>query len=132
MAGATKSGRQTRPRILLAEDDLAIAALLKRALSTQYDVIHAEDGPGALALAAKPPLPDLALLDVMMPGIDGFGVAQRFKLMPNLARLPIIFLTAKDTPRDHIKGIQAGGRAYITKPFKLTEVLEKVRKALGS
>jgi DNA-binding response OmpR family regulator len=78
------------------------------------------------------PRPDLLLLDIMMPGLDGLDVARRVRLNPELKKIPIIFLTAKSTPGDVIKGIQHGARSYITKPFKLDEVLSKVKKALNT
>lgn len=130
MAGRSTE-QQRRARVLVAEDDPAIASLLERALRAEFEVMLAADGPEALAIASKDPPPDLALLDVMLPGIDGFGLAQRFKLLPQIRRLPVIFVTALDTPQDKIKAIQAGGRAYITKPFKLSDVLAKVHSALG-
>ena len=125
------AGPSTRKRILLAEDDSAIRDLLTRALSPTYDVVVAGDGAAALAAADTEPPPQLVLLDVMMPGIDGFAVAQRLRSNPRLKRVPIIFLTAKDTALDQIKGIQSGARHYITKPFKLEDVMAKVRKAVG-
>jgi DNA-binding response OmpR family regulator len=119
--------------VLVAEDDPAIRLLLARALnSADYDVLLAEDGPSALALLGKDPPPDLALLDVMMPGFDGFGVVQRMKLLPNAKRVPVIFLTARDAPPDIIHGIQVGARHYITKPFAIKDVLSKVQKVLGT
>jgi CheY-like chemotaxis protein len=117
--------------ILIAEDDAAIAVMLARILREEYEVVHVEDGPAALARAGASPLPDLLLLDVMMPGMDGLDVAKRIRLNPKLKRIPIIFLTAKSTPADVIKGIQYGARNYITKPFKIDDVLSKIRKALS-
>jgi DNA-binding response OmpR family regulator len=121
----------TKRRIVVAEDDPAIAAMLEKLLSQQYEVSVAHDGRQALLLAAKPPRPALLLLDVMMPGLDGLGVAAEVKKNPELKSVPIIFLTAKTGATDVIKGIQSGARHYITKPFKLDEVLAKVKKALG-
>lgn len=120
-----------RRRIVVAEDDPAIAAMLTKVLSQHYDVSVAHDGKQALALALQSPRPALLMLDVMMPGLDGLGVAAEIKKDPQLKSIPIIFLTAKSGATDVIKGIQSGARHYITKPFKLDDVLAKVKKALG-
>src|SRR4029079_17850144 len=87
-------------------------------------------GTEALAIADRVK-PHLALLDVMMPGLDGYSTAQRLKLLPGLKNLAIVFLTAKSGPMDVVKGIQSGARFYVSKPFKMDELLAKVRKALG-
>ena len=120
-----------RRRIVIAEDDPAIAAMLEKVLAPLYDVVTAHDGKAALALALQQPRPSLLILDVMMPGLDGHGVAAELKKSPELKSVPIIFLTAKSSATDVIKGIQSGARHYITKPFKIDDVLAKVKKALG-
>lgn len=127
MSGAPANRR----RIVIAEDDRAIAAMLQKVLAQDYDVVVAHDGRTALALASQPPRPALLLLDIMMPLLDGLGVAAEAKKHPELKSVPIIFLTAKSGATDVIKGIQSGARHYITKPFKIEEVLAKVKKALG-
>lgn len=127
---AAKSAR-AKKRVLIAEDDPDIARLLERALSKKYSVTLVDDGFGAVAAATKPPEPHLILLDVMMPGLDGFAVVERLKLFPRVARVPVIFLTARDDPKAAIAGIQRGARHYITKPFRLTDVLDKVSRLLG-
>jgi len=119
-----------RKRILIADDDPAIAKMLSRLLGRDHDVVVAEDGATAVALATKEPTPDLALLDIMMPVMDGLTVAQQIKNHPNLKKIPIIFITARSTPMDVIRGIQVGARSYITKPFTLDDVRDKVSKAL--
>jgi putative two-component system response regulator len=116
---------------VIAEDDQAIAAMLEKVLLNDYDVSVAHDGRTALALASQPPRPALLLLDVMMPHLDGLGVAAEIRKVPELKSIPIIFLTAKSGATDVIKGIQSGARHYITKPFKIDDVLAKVKKALG-
>ncbi len=116
--------------MLVAEDDDSIARMVIKVLGRQYIVDHAVDGTQAVALASKSP-PHLVILDVMMPGLDGFAVAQQLKIIPALRSVPIIFLTAKSHPTDVVKGIQSGARHYLTKPFKIDDLLAKVKKSLG-
>lgn len=118
-------------RILIAEDDPAICTMLSKVLSQHYDVVVTSDGKSALALAGESPAPDLLLLDVMMPGLDGHAVAAAVRQLPGLKAIPIIFLTAKTGPSEVIKGIQSGARHYITKPFKIDDLVLRVKKALG-
>jgi DNA-binding response OmpR family regulator len=126
----TKLEPALKKRILVAEDDPTIADMLVRYLSATYDVVLARDGHEAIARASSA-VPDLVLLDVMMPGIDGFGVVQRLRLLHPKRKIPVIFLTARDAPQDIIAGIQHGARQYITKPFKLKDVLDRVKSVLG-
>ena len=118
-------------RIVVAEDDPAIAGILLKVLSQFYDVTVTNDGASAVAAASKQPPPDLLLLDVMMPGKDGHAVAAAVRALPGLKSIPIIFLTAKTGPAEVIKGIQSGARHYLTKPFKIDDLVQKVKKALG-
>jgi DNA-binding response OmpR family regulator len=79
------------------------------------------------------PIPDLMICDVMLPGMDGFALARLAKTSEwsGWSNVPIIFLTARTTPRDMIEGIQSGARHYVTKPFKLKDLQDKVKKILG-
>lgn len=120
-----------RKRILIAEDDPAIATMLIRVLGRHYEVEHAATGKAALSRAGSPPPPHLILLDVMMPDLDGFSVASGVRGIPHLKQVPIIFLTARTGPMDVIKGIQTGARHYIQKPFSIDDVLSKVKKTIG-
>jgi DNA-binding response OmpR family regulator len=120
-----------RKRVLIAEDDPAIATMIMKVLSQHYQVTLATDGNMAVQLASKPPPPELLLLDVMMPGRDGHAVAAAIRNLPGLKSVPIIFLTAKSAPGEVIKGIQSGARHYITKPFKIDDLVLRVKKALG-
>lgn len=124
------SSSPPKKRILVADDDPAISRLLERVLSRDYDVVTSSDGRGALSLAMKQK-PHLFILDVMMPGIDGFALAQQLRAVPELKTAPIIFLTARDGALDTIKGIQVGARHYLTKPFKIEDLTAKVKKTLG-
>lgn len=119
----------TRRRVLVAEDDEGIATILVRTLGLDFDVSLARNGHEAVALAGQT-RPDLLLLDVMMPGIDGLQVSRLVRKLDGLGHVPIIFLTAKDRPADVISGIQHGARHYITKPFKIADVRDKVKKVL--
>ncbi len=132
MSGApSKAGLIPKKKILIADDDPAISRLLERVLGGEFSVTTASDGQTALTLG-KQITPHLFLLDVMMPGMDGFRLAEQLRLVPNLKGVPIIFLTARDQPLDTIKGIQAGARHYITKPFKIDEILSKVKKTINA
>ncbi len=122
---------QPKPRILVVEDDPDVRNLIVRALSLDYDVTAAESGTRALELLTQPPAPALIISDIMMPGMDGLTMAKRVKESPNLAHVAIIFLTAKTTPKDTIAGINAGARLYMTKPFRVPELLDKVKKLLS-
>src|SRR5262245_54234254 len=104
--------------------------MLVRILSVRYEVHRAHDGKEALALADRI-RPNLVLLDVMMPGLDGYTAAQQIRLLPTMKSVAIIFLAAKGGPMDVVKGIQVGARFYLTKPFKMDDLLTKVKKALG-
>jgi len=129
-AGPLSGQPPPRKRILVADDDPAISRLLERILGQEFDVYTASDGRAALTLAGQIN-PHLLVLDVMMPALDGFAVAAQVRLVPHLKNVPIIFLTARDNALDTIKGIQAGARHYITKPFKIDDVTSKVRKTLN-
>lgn len=129
MSGASPPAR--KKRVLVAEDDSAIATLLVRVLGQHYEVVHAADGTRALALAAEEPAPSLLLLDVMLPGADGYTIATRVRDIRHLKNVPIIFLTARTAVPDVIRGIQHGARHYIHKPFKIDDVLAKVKKTIG-
>lgn len=124
------SSKPPKKRVLVADDDPSISRLLERVLAREFDVVTTSDGLGALALATKI-RPQLMILDVMMPGLDGFQLAQRLRAVPELKNVPIIFLTARDGPLDTIKGIQAGARHYMTKPFKIDDLITRVKKILG-
>src|SRR5690606_22745115 len=105
------STKTIKKRVLVADDDPSISRLLERILSQDYDVVTASDGQTALTLASQIK-PNLMILDVMMPGLDGFQLAGKARAVPQLKTVPIIFLTARDGPLDTIKGIQVGARHY--------------------
>ena len=114
-------------RVMIVEDDPAIAELLSRTLNRFYEVYVEIDGARAVPTATEF-RPDVILLDVNLPNMDGFAIAQQMKDSAVLSKIPIIFLTARDRSLDVVKGIQVGAKHYITKPFKIDDVLKKVQK----
>ncbi|OGX07967.1 MAG: hypothetical protein A2Z88_04725 [Omnitrophica WOR_2 bacterium GWA2_47_8] len=123
---------QLRKSILLVDDDPAILKTLKSALlSSGYSVLTAASGEKGLQVA-KNQKPDLILLDVLLPGIKGREVCIKLKNAPETSRIPVMFLTAKDSPDDVEAEIKAGGLAHITKPVNTSKLLEEIRKAIGS
>src|SRR5689334_22991426 len=118
-----------RKTVLVAEDDPSTAELVRRALAMEFEVRVAKNGHEALEFAEIEPRPSVFVLDVMMPGMDGFAVAAALRADESSKHVPIIFLTAKDRPMDVIAGIQKGARYYLTKPFKIEELRDKVRRA---
>lgn len=116
--------------ILVIEDDESVRSLVVKQLSTEYTVYQAPEAQSALALLATIRPPDLIVCDVMMPGMTGIQFAKQLKTHDVFKQIPIIFLTAKTGALDVIEGINAGARHYITKPFNMKELLEKVAKAI--
>ena len=116
--------------VLVVEDAPDVRALVVRALSLDYDVIATENGSQALSRLGERPLPALIISDIMMPDLDGLQLAAKVKANAETAHVPIIFLTSRGTPKDIIAGIKAGARHYIPKPFRVTELLEKVARVL--
>ena len=117
-------------QILLVDDHPDNLAVLSTVLEREgYRIMFAKDGATALELAQKA-LPDLILLDVMMPGIDGFETCRRLKANPKTSDIPIIFLTARIDTSDVVEGFQAGGVDYIHKPFEDKELQVRVATQL--
>jgi DNA-binding response OmpR family regulator len=117
--------------VVLAEDDPDVRQLLVQNLGREYRVFEAADGQAVLELLARIARPAVVILDINMPRLDGLGVAAEIKGTPQLKDVPIIFLTCMDAATDVIKGIQAGARSYITKPFTISKLMAKVAKATG-
>jgi DNA-binding response OmpR family regulator len=120
-----------KKRILVVEDDPQTAALLAKLLSMDYEVVQVSDGAEALWELQQDPPPDLFVADVMLPEMDGLSVIREMKQNPRTRGIPVIIITAKDSPKDVIEGINTGAKHYITKPFKGAEVLDKVKRAIG-
>jgi len=114
-------------RVLVVEDEQNIADFIRRGLVYKgYDVDVARSGEDALE-TARERLPDLVILDIMLPGIDGVEVCRRLRAADDL---PIIMLTARDAVSDKVQGLESGADDYMTKPFEFDELLARVRAAL--
>ena len=118
------------PRILIADDDPSVLLLLEMLFIAEgFDVVTACDGFAALELAVLE-LPDVILLDVMMPEMDGLVLARELRARAETDITPIVFVSARADADDVAAGRAAGGRAYVTKPFDPDELLAVVRAAL--
>jgi two-component system sensor histidine kinase/response regulator len=129
MSMAQESGlaAEEQPIVLLVDDTPANLGVLFEHLDEHgYRVLVAEDGEEAVDLAERVG-PDVILLDVMMPGMDGFETCERLKAQPQTRDIPVIFMTALTDTRDKVKGFRAGAVDYVTKPFQHEEVLARVR-----
>ena len=116
--------------ILVIDDEKDLIELLSYNLGKEgYDVIAASDGQAGLDVVKKH-RPDLVVLDVMMPGLDGLQVCQRLRADPRTGRVPIIMLTAKATETDRIVGLELGADDYVTKPFSPREVIARVKAVM--
>lgn len=115
-----------KPTILLVDDTPDNIALLSALLKDRYRLKVATNGAKALQIASAVPHPDLILLDVMMPEMDGHEACRRLKAAPETAAIPVIFLTSRTEPEDEAVGLSLGAVDYITKPISPSMVLERV------
>lgn len=114
-------------RILVVDDEPRYVRLMEANLISEgYEAMKAYDGQSAVEMVADKQ-PDLVLLDVMMPGLDGFGACERIR---EFSSVPIIMVTAKGEEQDRVRGLDVGADDYIVKPFSATEVLARVRAVL--
>jgi diguanylate cyclase (GGDEF)-like protein len=120
----------TGPSILVAEDSGVVRAVLRQHLEAQgYSVIEAEDGDAALH-ECRSRAPDAVLLDIEMPGLDGYQVLAALKADPDLAELPVVFLTGRTSTEDVVEGLRLGAHDYLKKPFEASELIARVSAAV--
>jgi DNA-binding response OmpR family regulator len=117
--------------LVVVDDDPSIRAMLLHTLGKTYTIYEARDGQEAKYILEAIPAPDGIVCDVMMPRLDGVELAKALRKDKALQRVPILFLTAKDGAMDVIAGINAGARHYVTKPFKIADVVAKVALMTG-
>lgn len=119
-------------KIVLAEDEPQIARLTIFKLEKEgFEVIWEKDGGAALE-SVKNNKPDLVLLDIMMPVMDGYQVLKKIKENDDLKMIPVIMLTAKGQERDVISGIEMGAEDYVVKPFRPAELVARIKRILGA
>ena len=119
------------PTILVVDDQEPNVQLVCGFLLDEgYEVVPASSGPQALERIASQ-LPDLILMDVLMPGMDGFALCERVRLIPECAAIPVIFLSAADESEFIVRALESGGVDYITKPFRKAELIARVRTHLA-
>jgi len=125
--GGSESRATSSGRILIVDDEQAIRLVCRLNLQEAgFDTLEAEDGTSALALA-RAELPDLILLDIMLPEVDGWRVAEELRAKPETRGIPILFLSARSERSDEARAYELGGVGYITKPFDPISMTEKVR-----
>lgn len=127
---ATEQANESKSKILVVDDLLENLRLLSTLLVEEgYDVKRSPDGPMALSNVPRFQ-PDLVLLDIMMPEMDGYAVCKQLKANPNTADIPVIFLSALDLTFDKIKAFEVGAADYINKPFHPAEVIARVKNQI--
>ncbi|MCZ7402156.1 MAG: response regulator [Candidatus Methanoperedens sp.] len=125
-----KSFSDTRQKIIIVDDEMATLLPLKRSLESEdYIVIEACDGYEAIK-KAKAEMPELIILDIMLPGIDGIEVCSLLKNDVLTKKIPVIMLTARDEIRHKVKGLEIGADDYVTKPFNLNELKARIKSVL--
>jgi twitching motility two-component system response regulator PilG len=118
-------------KILVVEDEESLLMLERILLSSKgYSVTGVMDGKAAMAEVTANP-PDLVILDIMLPEMDGFEVCRQIKENPATNAIPVVMLTAKKSNQDVTRGMEVGADAYITKPFKSAKVIEVIEGLLG-
>jgi two-component system alkaline phosphatase synthesis response regulator PhoP len=126
-----KEGKDAKTRVLVIDDEAPIRLLCRVNLEAEgMEVLEASDGPSGLEEARREK-PDVILLDVMMPALDGWRVAEQLLDDPSTQDIPIIFLTARAEFRDRARGLVIGGVDYVTNPFNPLELAALVRDLLG-
>ena len=121
-----------RHRVLVVEDEPENRLFIGLMLRTEgYEVVEAEDGHCALEMLEQGPLPELILLDVMMPGLNGWQVFQRLREDPRWAGIPVVMLTALAQRADVERAVELGVDGYLTKPFEPADLIHKMEETLS-
>jgi two-component system response regulator MprA len=128
--GSVPAPGEPRPKLLIVDDEQSIVDFIRLGMRYEgFQVEHVGNGYGALDLASRL-RPDIIILDVMLPDIDGLEVCQRLRGTEATANIPILMLTAKDEVPDRVAGLESGADDYLTKPYSFDELLARVRALL--
>lgn len=119
-----------RQKILIVDDEPLNISIVAEILSNEYDLLVATNGEKVLQIVSADPKPNLILLDIMMPGMSGFDVAELLKQKPETANIPIIFLTAKHDNESIVKGFEIGAVDFVSKPFQKEELVARIKNTL--
>ena len=123
--------KQKQKIVILAEDDRTIARLIIFKLEKEgFRVIHFLNGEGVVDAVSKI-LPDIVILDVMMPIQDGISILKEIKANPKIKHIPVVILSAKGQEKDIIKGMEIGASDYISKPFSPSELIVRIKRILS-
>ncbi|MCP4753722.1 MAG: response regulator [Proteobacteria bacterium] len=122
---------ETKFKIMAVEDEPSTQVFLQEILEDEYELLIASSGEEALRVVDGFK-PDIVLLDIMMPGIDGYEVCRRIRTQHGLTKVKIVFLSAKTMARDLSKGYEVGADDYLVKPFEHRELLDKIRDWIHS
>ena len=121
---------ETRPKVLIIDDEMDTLLPLKKSLEIEdYIVVEALNGQEALNIV-KNEIPDIILLDLMLPGMDGYEVCSLLKNNALTKNIPIIMLTARDNVKDRVKGLETGADDYVAKPYNLHEMKARIKSVL--
>ncbi|MDI6736048.1 MAG: response regulator [bacterium] len=121
---------ETRKKVAIIDDNISFVDVLGRFLAMKnFEVVSAFDGTEGLKAVSRV-MPDIILLDIMMPGLSGYEVCEKLKKVDKTKNIPVIFLTVRSRPEDIKKGYDLGAAFYITKPFNYPELIEGINKVL--
>jgi DNA-binding response OmpR family regulator len=131
MARELKSKQRSlkRPKIIIVDDDFDIQKTLQEVLGNRYEVIQLMRGEDITELANSFE-PDLIVLDVNLPDANGFAICKSLRADPELRDIPILFMTSRHGEKDFLHGLESGGDSYITKPFEMSELMERIEYLL--
>jgi two-component system cell cycle response regulator len=118
-----------KPKVLIVDDEPINIELLEGYLSKDYDILKAHDGNKAIIIVEANP-PDIILLDIMMPGMNGYEVCKKLKDDPKTVHIPIVMVTALHETKDRKEAIEAGADDFISKPFDISELTVRVKSHL--